>query len=789
MVLETMPKFVGATVTRSEDPRFLTGKGRYVDDIRIPGTLHVAIVRSPVAHARIRGVDVSAAEALDGVVAVITGATLRGLVPPMTPDLGMADYHPAPQLALATDTVRFVGEPVAAVVAASRYVAEDAADLVEVDYEELPVVMNADAALADGSPQLHEDVPGNLVHHMSLNSGDMDAALSEADEVIRHTFQSHRHEAVPLEGRAVLASYDVATESLTVWTSSQIPHLVRTLLARLLEMPEHSVHVVAPDVGGGFGLKAMLAREELLIAAIARSLGRPVKWIEDRRENLIASGQAREEKVEVEVPVRRDGTILGLRARILDDIGAYTVYPFGGTLEGVIAVLLLPGPYHFSNFACELDILLTNKCPMASYRGIWGPITSWVGEGLLDLIARRLQLDPLEVRRRNLIAPGEFPFTSATGMPYENGTFVESLEKAADMIGYREFREKQRAALQQGRYIGLGFCTYVEPTSTPAIGMWGAAPTSQEMARIMVEPSGDVVAAVGVVSQGQGHATAFAQVVADELGVPFDCVRVVSGDTATSAFSMGTWGSRSAIVGSGALTLATRDIRTKILAIAAHMLEASPDDLEIRDATISVKGSPDHSVSLKDVAHTAYFGQFSLPEGVEPGLEVTRSYVPPYVTFSNGTHACIVEVDARMGTVRILRYCVVEDCGPMINPALVNGQIRGGTAQGIGGVLYEETIYDESGQPLTSTFLDYLLPTASEIPQIEIEHLETPSATLGGYKGMGESGAIAAPAAVINAVADALSPLGVEINRTPLTPERILSCIERARRAGQHAHV
>jgi carbon-monoxide dehydrogenase large subunit len=465
------------------------------------------------------------------------------------------------------------------------------------------------------------------------------------------------------------------------------------------------------------------------------------------------------------------------------------VYPFGGTLEGVIAVLLLPGPYHFSNFACELDILLTNKCPMASYRGIWGPITSWVGEGLLDLIARRLQLDPLEVRRRNLIAPGEFPFTSATGMPYENGTFVESLEKAADMIGYREFREKQRAALQQGRYIGLGFCTYVEPTSTPAIGMWGAAPTSQEMARIMVEPSGDVVAAVGVVSQGQGHATAFAQVVADELGVPFDCVRVVSGDTATSAFSMGTWGSRSAIVGSGALTLATRDIRTKILAIAAHMLEASPDDLEIRDATISVKGSPDHSVSLKDVAHTAYFGQFSLPEGVEPGLEVTRSYVPPYVTFSNGTHACIVEVDARMGTVRILRYCVVEDCGPMINPALVNGQIRGGTAQGIGGVLYEETIYDESGQPLTSTFLDYLLPTASEIPQIEIEHLETPAATLGGYKGMGESGAIAAPAAVINAVADALSPLGVEIDRTPLTPERILTCIEQARRAGQHAHV
>lgn len=763
-------RFVGQRVPRHEDARFLTGRGTYVDDIALPGTLHVAFARSHVARGRLSAVDTGAAAALPGVVDVLTASDLNHLVQAWWTDLeGPAGQSRQFRL-FAEGDVRFVGEPIAMVVASSRYIAEDAVELLEVDVEAETPLVDPERAAAGDAPLVHPHLDTNVLMDLPrFENPAVDAAFAEAAHVFTETFRQHRYACVPMETRGVLASWDPAAHELTVWISTQGQFAARGVIARVLGMPEARVRVIMPDVGGAFGQKMFPHPEELAVAFATRRLGRPVKWIEDRQENLLCGEHAREDRVTMSFAVDGDGSILGATADFLESAGAFPVSSGSATL---LTTSIFPGPYRIAAAAGSAKTVYTNTAGRGSYRGPW--MIETVGRELMvDHVARQLGVDPLELRRRNVIRESDLPYTMATGFVYDQLTAAATLEQAAAMIGYDEFRARQRQWREEGRLVGIGISLLAEPSAV-SFGWF-----STDAATVRLGLHGGVDVLTTAASHGQSVETTVAQVVADELGVDLADVRVLQGDTAVTPFGPGTGGSRSAVVVSGAARQAAQEVRANLLRIAAHQLEAAEEDLVVVDGQIHVAGSPTRSVSLADVARTAYLDIGGLPPGEAPGLEAQARFSPSSkFTWSNACHICTCEIDRDTGAVTILRYVVSEDCGVMINPTVVEGQIAGGVVQGIGGVLYEHLPYDDEGNPLATTFVDYLLPTAAEVPVIEYGHIETPSPTNpGGHKGMGEGGAIASPAAVINAVADALAPLGAAVVRQPLTPDEVVTLI------------
>jgi carbon-monoxide dehydrogenase large subunit len=761
------PRYLGARVKRLEDPRLLAGQGSFLDDLTLPGLLHAAFVRSAHAHAIVRSVDAEAGRLVPGVVLVLTGRDLEGKVAPLVPRLEAPGFTPTAWPALATERARFVGEPVAVVAAATPYAAVDGASAVVVDYDPLPAVPDAAAALAPGAPRLHPGQPSNVLFEGRGSQGDVEGAFAAAPVVVRETFAHARCSASPLEGRGLIARWE--GDVLTLWTGTQVPHVFRTGVARAFGLPESRVRVIVPDTGGGFGQKMHVMPEDLAVAALARRAGRPVKWIETRRENLAAATQAREQRVEIEAAADADGSLRALRARLVSDVGAYHVYPLTGALEALGAASILPGPYRTPAYAFEIVALATTKPPLGAYRGVGMTMGAFVMERTLDLLADRLGLDPALVRQRNLIPRDAYPFTSATGFVYDSGDFPKALEVALTLAGYERLVREREAGRARGRLLGIGMACYTEYTGIGSEtyrrrGM--ADMPGPEAATVRVEADGSVTCLVSFPSQGQGHATTTAQLVADQLGVPLEAVTVRQPDTDEAPPGTGTFASRGAVAQSGAADAAAATVRGALLALAGGLLEASPADLLLADGVVRVRGVPDRGVTVAEVARQAHAAA-----GGAARLQATQRFDPPGPTFSGAVHVASVEVDPETGRVAVRDYVVVEDCGPVINPMIVEGQIHGAVAQGIGEALGERLVYDESGQLVTGTLMDYALPTAGALPAFTIRHLETPSPlTPGGYKGMGEGGTIGAPATIANAVADAVKPLGVAVTTLPILP-------------------
>jgi aerobic carbon-monoxide dehydrogenase large subunit len=776
-----MARYVGRSVRRQEDPALLRGQTRYMGDLRVPGLLTVAFLRSPHAHARLIAVDVREALGLPGVVAAVTGADLATTTRPIRAQLAAAGYKETSWPPLALGKARFAGEPVAAVVAADRYQAEDALEAIRVAYEPLPAVVDAEAARRPDAPRLHEELSDNVLLEARFQQGDVEPALAGAEIRFRETFRHGRCSSSPMEGRGVMAAPDPTDGLLTVWASTQTPHLVRAGLAEALGIPESGLRVVCPAVGGGFGPKMHLYPEDIVVAELARRLGRPVRWLEDRRENLLASAHARDHVNHIEVGARRDGTIVAIRATLICDVGAYSIYPVTVALEPMTAAGILPGAYRVGAYAYTAYAVATNKCPAGAYRGVGMALGTFVRERALDMVARRTGLDPAEVRRRNFLDTAALPTPMASGLVIDSGDFSGALARVLEAGEYAKLRAEP-ARTPSGRYRGIGLCSYVEFTGMGA-GTFRRRGMTQvsghDAAIVRVEPTGEVRGFVSAASQGQGHATTFAQVLADELGVEMERVTIVEGDTERCPHGSGSFASRSLVASGGALVLAARRVREKMTRIAAHMLEAAPGDLAIEAGRIGVRGAPGRAVTVADVARLAYRpAAGTLPEGVDPALEATQYYDPPPATFANGAHLAVVEVDPETGVVEIVRYVVVEDCGRLVNPMIVDGQTQGAVAQGIGNALYEDFAYDDAGQPLTTSFMDYLIPGTMEVPPVDILHVETPPAvSVTGFKGVAEGGTIGATAAVANAVADALAPLGLEVRELPVSPDRVVRLV------------
>ncbi|MCL2394802.1 MAG: xanthine dehydrogenase family protein molybdopterin-binding subunit [Acidimicrobiaceae bacterium] len=769
-------RYTGSSIKRSEDLRILTGSGHYIDDVRLPGMLHAAFVRSPFAHARISSVEVSAAREVPGVVAVLTGAELEALIVPGPGAAGIfSGGITLPSFSqLATDKVRLVGDPVVLVVAESRYVAEDACELVEVDYEELPSVITEQQALDPDGPPIFEDLGSNVLNRTEIATfGDVEGAFARADRVVSAHLRQHRHQNVPMEGRGIACSYDPESGELTVYSANQGVQTARRLLAQALDVPIEKVRVLSDDIGGSFGLKMGASREEIAVAAAARHVGRPVRWIEDRTENLTASGQAREESFDVEAAVTNEGDILGLRVKMTIDTGAYP--GMGGMLPRMVQNML-PGPYRIGALSFESTAIITNKATYVAYRGPWASET-WVRERTIDLIAKELGLEPLAVRLRNVVTRGEPPLAMVTGRSLAGVTARESLERVSAMVDFGAFRERQAEARAQGRYLGLGLATYIEAAPGPRQPQGGGI-GGPEQIRMRLEDDGTVSVFTAQMPHGQSHQTTFAQVAADEFGVPFEQVRVVVGDSSQVPQGFGTGGSRAAVMAGGASLHGARALKKRVQEVGSHLFEAAVEDMLISDGVLSVQGVPARAMSLAEVAKAAH-EPGRLPEDVSGDIEVTTAFDGGEGGWSGGSHAAIVEVDTETGLVRIERYLVAEDCGALINPAIVEGQVRGGVAQGIGAVLLERSAYDpESGQFLASTFMDYLLPTAWEIPRLEIEHLETvPLDADVNFRGVGEGGMIIAPPTLCNAIEDALAPFAARVTEQHLPPNRILELI------------
>jgi aerobic carbon-monoxide dehydrogenase large subunit len=755
-------------VLRREDPRFLTGRGTYVDDVAVPGLLHAAFVRSDRAHAELAGIDSEEALAVSGVRAVIAAEDMAGSVAALRAEVRTSGYQECDMPVLATGKVRYVGEPLAIVVGESRYAAEDGAAAVAVSYSELPALMEIEDALADGAPDIHAEAPGNLFNSFETATPGIDDAFAAAYEVIELELVQQRYGAAPLEGRAAVARWE--GERLTLWVGSQVPHIARTGVARSLGVPESAVRLISPDVGGGFGPKCVVYQEEVAVAWVARRLGRPVKWISDRSEDLLTTIHGREQIHRVRAAATREGRVTAVSVDIAASNGAYAPWPFGAGLDSGQASENVCGPYDIPLYERRVRAVITNKAPMGPYRGVGRVMACLTIERVMDELAARLGIDRLEVRRRNLVA--SFPYETATGLVFESGDYLRSLDMLADAIDWDDERTATPGTLR-----GVGVACAVEHSSygPQSLGSrkMGLTP-GYDSAELRVEPDGTVRLALGLHNHGQGHQTTLAQIAADELGVEPERVEVAYGDTDSAPYGAGTWASRSTVYCGGATILAARDVREKMRAIAADMLEASTDDLELADGRFAVRGSASRAVDFSAVAARAFHQPESLPDGIDPGLESTRRYeAPDPGSFSSAMHGASVEIDIETGAVKVLDYAVVEDCGTIVNPMIVDGQIHGGVAQGIGGALLEHLVYDERGQLVTTSFMDYLLPTPVEIPKMSVAHLESPSPhTLGGWKGMGEGGAINAPAAVVSAVNDALARAGVPpANHTPLTPE------------------
>jgi carbon-monoxide dehydrogenase large subunit len=755
---------VGASVKRLEDPRLLRGEAAYIDDIRVPGMQHMAVLRSPHAHARVLSVDVSAARELPGVVDAFSAVDL-GPEPPAIPALfALETFHPAPQFPLAIHTARFVGEAVAVVVAESRHVAEDALELIEVEYEPLEAVVDAYAAIQPGAPVLHANAPDNVAARTVYETGDVDAAFAAADRVIRERLDMQRYTGIPMETRGLVASRDAVTGELTVWNSTQWPHTVRTILAGMLGVPARAIRVITPDIGGGFGVKADFNAEDFLVPFAAARTGRPVKWIEDRNEHFLSIAHSREQIHEVEIALRDDGTILGLRARHITDCGAYQ-RPLG-VVNASLSATSLGGVYRVPNYRVEAVCASTNKAPASPYRGAGAPESTFARERLLDIVARELGIDRAELRRKNLLTPEELPFDTGlasleAAVVLDSGDFPAGLDKALEMIDYAGFAVRQQAARDEGRLIGLGICVYHQISG----------PGPFEGGSVRVDPTGEVTVVSGAAPMGQGTGTMLSQIAADELHVPHDSIKVVFGDTGRLAFGMGTYASRNAVMAGTAVVLAARKVREKAQELAGHLLEADPADLVLEDGAFSVKGVPASSVTWAEVAAAASPGG-SRPPGMEPDLESVQYFENLAAPYSYGIHIAEVEVDPPTGYTTVSRYVVVNDAGTIVNPRNAEGQIVGGVAQGLGGALMEELVYGPDGQPQSTSFMDYLIPGSLDVPDVEIAHLESKSPLNPlGVKGMGEGGAIGSHSAVANAVADAIEHLdGVRVTRTPLKP-------------------
>ena len=792
-------RWFGAPVQRLEDPRLLRGRGTFVDDIDLPEMLHAAVLRSTHARARILTIDTSAARALPGVHLVLTASDLGEVLEPsplLVPHQALT--QPRTQLPLAKSEVRYVGEAVAYVVADTRYIAEDALDLIDVEYEPLPVVHSLEIAAASEAPLVHTDVPGNVAAHFVQTVGDPDKVFADAPHIMREMLLMDRGAAMPMECRGVLARWDAYEGLLTCWISTQGPIPIRNGLAAIFQLPEHKVRVIAPDVGGGFGTKIMMFYpEEILTPFAAIRLGRPVKWIEDRREHFISANQERSQLHEVTYAFDDQGILLAVRDKFLHDTGAYTPY---GIIVPIVTACTLPGPYRLKDYYSEFTVLYTNKVPVSPYRGAGRPHAVFVMERIMDRIAEELNLDRAEVRARNFIQPDEFPWDVGLvyqdGGPtkYDSGNYQAGLDKLKALLDYDNFPAMQAQARQQGRYLGIGIACYVEGT---AIGPY-------EGAQVRVESDGRVFASTGVTTQGQAHVTTFAQIVADQLGVNPKDVLVTTGDSQAFYWGMGTYASRAATIAGTAMHLAAVKVREKAKQVAADLFEASPDDIELADGRVFVKDAPHRSLTLGQLAISANPTRYAYgenarklmtmklagprpgpalpPERGGPGLEASEFYSPPHASFASGVHGAIIEVDPKTGMVTFLKYAAVHDCGHVINPTIVEGQVHGGVAQGIGGAYYERLVYDEEGQLLNASFMDYLLPTAAEVPTIIVDHVETPSPLNPlGVKGAGEAGVIPVPALFASAIDDALGSFGVRVREMPLHPRKLYELLQEAK--------
>ena len=775
---------IGRPLRRQEDPRLLQGRGAYVGDLSFPGLLHLAVLRSPHAHALIRATDVRAAASLPGVVSVLTAgdvATLGPLPVLANPPGQRQTGFPV----LPADKVLYVGQPVAAVVAESRYLAQDALERIGVEYAPLPAVTDVEQATAPRAPRLYETWPDNVAVSREVVAGEPERVFASAATIVEATFSIPRQAAAPLEGRATCASFDPATGELTVWASSQAPHQYRTVLAELLGLPEGRIRVVVPDVGGGFGVKLHYYPEEVLACVAALRLGRPVKWVEDRSEHFVATVHAREQRVRARAAFDGQGTLLALEAHVRGDIGAHLHTKGAGPL--MLMSVLIPGCYALSHYRARIEAVVTNKVPFGAYRGFGMQQAAFVIERLMDLGARRLGLDPAEIRRKNFVAPGDFPYRNAAGVVYDSGNYPAALARALTLADYPGLRAMQARERARGRLIGLGLCAYVELTGmgpSALMARMGNRQGGYETAVVRLDASGRATAFMGIIELGQGIRTSLAQVVGEVLGLPHDHVQVVLGDTERCPYSSyGTADSRGSVVGGAAALGASRALRDKVVRLAAHLLEAAEADIELADGECRVRGAPGRALSLATLAREAYRAQ-RLPAGMEPGLETRFTYEPENWTYPYGVHVAAVEILPDVGTVRILGYWITHDCGTLLNPLLVDGQLQGGVAQGIGGALMEELVYDHAGQLLGRTFMDYALPTAADVPPVVIAHLETPSPhTPGGMKGMAEGGTIGAPPALANAVADALGGLGLDgasVNFYPLTAARVFALLRAA---------
>lgn len=768
---------IGKPLPRKEDRRFLTGRGRYLDDIDLPGTVHVCFVRSPYAHARILSIDISEAEQMPGVVAVVTGEQVNQWTAPLRMAPPIDGLQPMEMATLPVDKVRFQGDPVACVVATDRYLAEDAAELVMVDYEPLDVVADMFEAMKESAPKVDDALTSNLVSHQTFAHGDTAARMRQAHCVVEAEFRSHRQTHLPMETRGILADWDEGRGHLTLHVGNQAPHPYRSVMAGRMRMKESEVTVIVPDVGGGFGQKIAVYREELTVAALARHLKRPARWREDRLENLSAASHARENVARTRAAVDANGCLLALELELYEDFGAYSFYP-ANYLARVIA-MILTGPYRVQDYAFDVKIALTNKCGNGPMRAPMA-ITSWVMEGTMDAIARDLGLDPVDVRRRNILSGNDLPYTMATGETLEDINPAEVMEKGLAAFDYEAFRRRQIEDRKNGVYRGVGICNVVESTTygSKFYKAAGISGSGHECAWVKVEPSGAVRASAGVMATGQGYETAFSQAVGEGLGIDPANVAIELGNTDVAPYGMGSRGARGGTAGGGTLYLAAQAVQGKALEIAANLMGLnSAERLRLADGVVQQFANDawsDTELTLADIARVAYLDPTRLPDGMDPGLETLKAYDPPAMTYSNLVHICEVEVDVHTGEIVIPRYLIVENCGTMLNPTIVKGQQLGATIMGLSGTLFEHVVYDENGQNLTGTLADYLVMSADKAPEIEILDLSTPNKrTPAGLKGMAEGGVMGAIGAVTGAVNDALAPLDVVFDRHPLTPDAI----------------
>ena len=774
-------RIFGSGIRRREDPRLITGGATYTDDVALPGTVHAAILRSPHAHARINGIDTSAAAAAAGVLAVYTGADTEGALNPIPcawipPESDVkAVAHPA----IAKDVVRYQGDAVAVVVAETRYQAEDALELIDVDYSPLPSVTNPAAAMEAGAPQLHEDAPNNQAFHWVATGGDPDAAFANADVIVSDTILQQRLIPNAMEPRSALVSWLRSMGELTIWSTSQNPHICRFLGSLVTGIPEHKIRVISTEVGGGFGSKIPMYADEMITAFCAMKLNRPVKWTETRSENFQATIHGRDHIEQVEMAATSDGKITGIRSVVHAGMGAYLSTAAPG-VPTILHGLMYSGPYNIEGTRADIYGVFTNATPVDAYRGAGRPEATFLIERLIDLLAAELGTDPVELRRKNLIPKFENGHDVVPGLTYDSGDYEAALDMALNHVNYQQLREEQAHQREHGHLMGIGVSCYCEicglgPSQVAgAVGFGGGL---WESAVVRFHPSGKVNAYVGVSPHGQGEETTFAQVVSDELGVPVEDVEIVHGDTDNTPMGWGTYGSRTTAVGAGALVLGLRKIKDKARALAAHLLEAAEEDIEYEDGRFFVRGSPDQSQTIQNLALMANVA-WNMPEGMEPGMEASAFYDPPNFVFPFGAHVAVVTVDPDNGLVELQRYLAVDDCGPQINPMIVEGQVHGGVVQGAGQALWEGVAYGDNGQLLTGTMNDYALPKAHMVPDIETLSSETPSPHNPlGVKGIGETGTIASTVTIYNAVIDALRPLGVTHIDMPITPEKVWQAI------------